>query len=140
VLHAGSRLHLVTNSTVNTKTSEVGDGISLLLDQDVKVGDAVVIPKGTPVDATITQADSSGHMGTPGDIAFEVYSLTMHGTTVPLQGGETLEGADHYGRMKGLILIPVAGATSLLLHGDQAEIKPGMTFTVAVTADTLLKP
>jgi hypothetical protein len=139
VLHAGTRLHLITNSTVNTKTAEVGDDISLLLDQDVKVGNAVVIPKGTPVDATISQADSSGHMGTPGDIAFEVHSLTMHGTTVPLQGGEALEGANQVAKIKRLIFIPYVGAASLLIRGDEAEIKPGMTFTVAVAADTLLK-
>jgi hypothetical protein len=140
VLHAGTRLHLVTNSTVNSKTAEVGDTLSLLLDQEIKVGNAIIAPKGASIDATITQADSSGHMGTPGDIAFEVHSMTVHETTVPLRGGETLEGADHYGRMKGLMYIPVVGATSMLLRGDEAEIKPGMTFTVAVAADTALKP
>jgi hypothetical protein len=140
VLRSRTRLHLVTNSTVNSKTAQVGDSIGILLDQDVKLGDAIVIPKGTQVDATITQADSSGHMGAPGDIAFEVDSITVRGTTVPLFGGETLEGANHYSRVKGLILIPVAGAAGLLVRGEEAEIKPGMTFTAAVAEDTPLKP
>jgi uncharacterized Zn ribbon protein len=140
VLRARTRLHLVTNSTVNSKTAEVGDSISVLLDQDVKLGDAIVIPKGTPVDAVITQADSSGHMGAPKDIAFEADSITVRGTTVPLFGGETLEGANHYSKVRGLILIPVAGAAGLLVRGDDAEIKPGMAFTVAVAEDTPLKP
>jgi len=34
-----------------------------------------------------------------------------------------------------LILIPVAGAAGLLVRGDDAEIKPGMAFTVAVAED-----
>ena len=140
VLRARTRLHLVTNSTVNSKTAEVGDSISILLDQDVNLGEAIVIPRGTPVDAAITQADSSGHMGTPGDIAFEVDSITVGGTMVPLFGGETLEGANHYSKVRGLILIPVAGAAGLLVRGEDAEIKPGMTFTVAVAEDTPLKP
>ncbi|MFY9855196.1 MAG: chitobiase/beta-hexosaminidase C-terminal domain-containing protein [Terracidiphilus sp.] len=140
VLRARTRLHLVTNSTVNSKTAEVGDSISILLDQDVKLGDAIVIPRGTPVDATITQADSSGHMGAPGDLAFEVDSITARGATVPLFGGETLEGANHYSKVRGLILIPVAGAAGLLVRGDDAEIKPGMTFTAAVAEDTPLNP
>jgi hypothetical protein len=140
VLHAKTRLHLVTNSTVNSKTAEVGDKISILLDQDVKVGDVVVIQKGTPVDAAITQADSSGHIGVPGDIAFEVQSLMVHGISVPLQGGETLEGANKTAKIKRLIFIPYVGAASLLIRGDEAEIKPGKTFTVAVAADTPLKP
>ena len=140
VLRARTRLHLVTNSTVYSKTAEVGDSIGILLNQDVKLGDTIVIPKGTPVDAVITQADSSGHMGAPGDIAFEADSITVGGTTVPLFGGETLEGANHYSKVRGLILIPVAGAAGLLVRGDDAEIKPGMTFTVAVAEDTPLKP
>jgi hypothetical protein len=140
VLRARTRLHLVTNSTVNSKTAQVGDSIGILLDQDVKLGDAVVIPKETPVDAAITQADPSGHMGAPGDIAFEVDSITVRGTSVPLLGGETLEGANHYSKVRGLILIPVAGAAGLLVRGDDAEIKPGMAFTVAVAEDTPLKP
>jgi len=139
ILHAKTRLHLITSSTVNSKTAEVGDSIKILLDQDIKVGDAVVIPKGTVVDTAITQADTSGHMGIPGDIAFEVHSLTVHGTTVPLQGGETLEGENHYKTPRDIFLIPVVGPASLLIHGGEAEIKPGMTFTVAVAEDTPLK-
>ncbi len=140
VLRAGTRLHLVTDSTVSSKDAEVGDNITILLDQDIRAGDAVVIPKGTPVDAAIIQADPAGHVSVPGDVAFEVHSLTARGVQIPLNGGETLEGANHAARAKGLLLIPVVGAFSLLTRGDEAEIKPGMTFTVAVAADTPLEP
>jgi len=39
VLHAKTRLHLATNSTVSSKNAKIGDKIPILLDQDVKVGD-----------------------------------------------------------------------------------------------------
>lgn len=139
VLRAGTRLHLVTASTVNSKTAQVGDALSLVLDQDVKVGGAVVVPKGTPVEAVITQADPSGAAGTPGDLAFEVHGLTLGSTQIKLTGGETLEGANRY-KSRGLILIPIVGLASLAIHGQEAEIKPGMTLTSAVAADTLLHP
>jgi hypothetical protein len=140
VLHAGIRLHLVTNSTVNSKTAQVGDNISILLNQDIKAGDSVVIPRGTPVDAVITQADPAAHAGTPGDIAFEVNFLTVRGIQIPLQGGETLEGANRY-KSRYYSLIPVVGVIpALATHGDEAQIKPGMTFTVATTTNTTLMP
>jgi type II secretory pathway pseudopilin PulG len=140
VLHAGTRLHLVTGQAMNSKSVQVGDKIALQLDEDVKLGDTVLVPKGTPVDAIITQADPSGHLGTPGDIAFEVHSLTVHGTEIPLQGGEALEGANHYGS-RNYMLIPVVGIIpALATRGDEAAIKPGMSFTAAVAADTLLHP
>jgi len=140
LLHAGTRLHLVTNSVANSKTAQVGDTIALILDQDVKLGDIVVAPKGSPVEATVTQADPAGHAGAPGDIAFEVHSVQVNGIKVPLHGGETLEGADHY-KSRYFMLIPAVGVIpALATRGEEAEIKPGMTLTAAVAADTTLRP
>jgi len=141
VLHAGARLHLVTASTVSSKTAQVGDPLSLQLDQDVKAGDTIVVPKGNPVEARITQSDPSGRAGTPGDLSFEVHSLTVRGTQVALNGGESLEGANHYSKAHSFLLIPVVGLVgTVAVHGDEAEIKPGMRLTATVAADTPLQP
>jgi hypothetical protein len=91
------------------------------------------------VDATITEADRAGVAGIPGDMAFEVHSLTVRGIQIPLKGGETIEGADRY-KSRMFLIVPIAGLASLAIHGYDAEIKPGMTFTVAVAADTPLHP
>lgn len=121
VLRAGTALRLVTNSEVSSQTAEVGDKIPLLLDQDIKVGDAVVVVKGTPVDAVLTVADPAARRNGPGDLVFEVHALNVQKTSIPLKGGETLEGED--GRKP-----------------KEAVIEPGMVVTVAVAADTTLKP
>jgi len=121
VLHAGTRLHLVTNSEVNSKTAHAGDALSVLLDQDVKAGDVVVIPKGTPVAAVLTVAKPAGRYSVPGDLAFEVRSVAAQGRSIPVRGGETLEGEASW-------------------KLAEAEIVPGMPFTVKVAADTPLKP
>jgi Ni/Co efflux regulator RcnB len=140
VLHAKTRLHLATGSTTSSKNAKVGDKINILLDQDVKVGDAVVIPKGTPVDAAITIADHSATIGRPGDIAFEVHSLTVNGTTITLRGGERLNGVDHTIRAVFMWVSLVGSIPAVMIHGGDVEITPGMKFTVAVTADTPLLP
>lgn len=121
VLHSKVMLRLVTSTEVSSQTSEVGDKIPLLLDQDVKFGDAVVIPKGTPVDAVLVVSDPANKRTGPGDMVFEVHSLVAQGKTIPLNGGETLEGQP--GR-----------------NPTEAMIEPGMVVMVAVTADTQLKP
>jgi hypothetical protein len=142
ILHAGTRLHLVTGSAVNSKTAQVGDHLNLLLDQDLMLDDAVLVPKGTAVEATITQADPAARAGVGGDVAFEVYSLTINGKEISLKGGETLQGANHY--LKAYVLIPfigpMIGLAKLTQRGDEAQITPGMTLTAAVTADTALQP
>jgi type II secretory pathway pseudopilin PulG len=140
VLRAGTQLQLVTGSNINSKTVEVGDAFPLLLAQDVTVGDRVVLPKGTPVDAVITVADHAGHAGVPGDVAFEVHSITVGGKQITLKGGESLQGADHYGRAMGFLFVPVVGLAGLAAHGDEAQIKAGMTVTAAVDVDTSLQP
>ncbi len=140
LLPAGTQLQLVTASSANSKTAQIGDKLELKLAQDLKVGEDVVIPKGTPLEALITQADPAGHVGTPGDLSFEVQPLKVGGISIPLKGGETLEGANHYDRAKGFLFIPVVGLSGLAVHGDQAEIKPGMTLTASVEKDTKLEP
>lgn len=140
LLAEGTSLHLVTAAAADSKSAQVGDTLHLLLDQDIKSGDTIVVPKGTPVEATITQADPAGHAGMPGDLAFVVHELRVNGTVVPLEGGETLEGVNHYGKVKGLILIPGVGIAGLAVHGDEAQIKPGMVFTASVARDTHLQP
>lgn len=121
VLHAGSRLHLVTGSTSNSKTARVGDKLSILLDQDVKAGDAVVISKGTPVDAVLTVAKPAARYSVPGVLVFEVHVVNAQGKSIPVSGGETLEGAAAW-------------------RPAEAVIEPRMSFTVVVTRDTPLKP
>jgi hypothetical protein len=139
LLAEGTRLHLITGATLNSRTAQVGDSLSLLLNQNIRVGDAILAAKGTPVQATITLADPAGHAGVPGDLAFEVHSLIVDGTVVPLRGGEALEGADHY-KARGLLLIPVAGIASLAIRGDEAQIKPGMMLTAVVAKDMHFQP
>jgi hypothetical protein len=140
LLASGTRIHLATAATVNSKTAQIGDLVDLVLNQDIRAGNAVLVPKGTPVLATIIVADRAAH-GLPGDLAFEVHSLTVHGTLVPLQGGETLEGLSRFDREDNdQIDIPGRGPAAKAIRHGEALIQPGMTFTAAVAKDTRLQP
>ncbi|UWZ84931.1 chitobiase/beta-hexosaminidase C-terminal domain-containing protein [Occallatibacter riparius] len=140
VLRIGTPLRLVTAGAVDSKTAQVGDKLTLTLEQNVLVGDHIVIPRGTTVEATLTHADRAGHVGVPGDLVFEVHDLVANGLTIPLRGGETMEGVNHYKKTFGLLMVPVVGVAALATHGGDATIQPGMPVTVSVTADTPLAP
>ena len=140
VLRAGTALRFVTGASLNSRTAQVGDSLKLVLDQDVSVGDTVVIRKGTVVDALVTLADPAAPAGTPGDIAFEVQPLKIGNAEIPLSGGQTIEGPNHYGRTLGVLLVPVVGIAGVAVHGGQAEIKPGMPLWATVSADVSLQP
>jgi hypothetical protein len=120
-LRAGTPVRVAfAGKEIDSESAAVGDEITVVLDEQVKLGETVLAPKGAPVTAALTIADPANG-GAPGDLVFEVHSVGIAGKPVPLFGGETLEGA------KGA------------LGGKNAKIKPGMTAMAFVAADTRVK-
>jgi hypothetical protein len=118
ILRAGTPVRVAfAGKDIDSDSAEVGDEITLVLDEEVKLGKTVLAPKGAPVSAALTFADR-GHGAAPGDLVFEIHSVEVAGKHVPLFGGETLEG------VKG---------------GKNATINPGMRAMAFVAADTLVK-
>ena len=116
-LRAGTPVRVVfAGKEIGSESAAVGDEITVVLDEQVKLGETVLAPKGAPVHAALTFADP-GRGAAPGDLVFEIHSVEIAGKRVPLFGGETLEG------IKG---------------GKVAQIKPGMTAVAFVAADTVV--
>jgi Chitobiase/beta-hexosaminidase C-terminal domain len=106
-LAVGTQIRLATGSEINSATARAGDKATILLDEDLKVGDTVVAAKGTPVDAVLTLAVPAKN-GASGQLAFQVQSLTVQGRTVSLAGSETLQG----GVAKDAVIKPGMGLTA----------------------------
>ena len=120
-LRAGTPVRVAfTGKEIDSESAAVGDEITVVLDEQVKLAETVLAPKGAPVSASLTFADPA-HGSAPGDLVFEIHSVEIAGKRVPLFGGETLEGA------------------KAVLGSKNAKIKPGMTATAFVAADTLVK-
>lgn len=121
MLRAGTPVRVAfAGKEIDSESASVGDEITVVLDEQVKLGETVLAPKGAPVMTALTFADPS-HGSAPGDLVFEIHSVEVGGKHVPLFGGETLEGA------KGV------------LGSKNAKIKPGMTAMAFVAADVLVK-
>ncbi len=120
-LRAGTPMRVAfAGKDIDSESAAVGDDVTMVLDEAVKIGETVLAPKGTAVNAALVFADPT-HGSAPGDLVFEIHSVEIAGKHVPLFGGETLEGA------KGI------------LGGKSARIKPGMTAMAFVAADTVVK-
>ena len=78
---------------LSSATAKVGDPVALQVAEDVKVGDAVAIPKGTPAVGSVVRVAPVRRGEDPGHVAFEVDSLTVGGRTLPLHRVAALEGA-----------------------------------------------
>lgn len=134
VLQPGTPLPLTFTASVSSQNVEVGDTLPIALAQDITIDGVLVASKSTPVLATVTQVDKKSKFGLPGVLTFEVHSLTLKdGTTVLLSGTRTKEGQSHIGAAQGASLFPLGG---LFVHGQEAVIPAGATFTAHVAADT----
>jgi len=136
ILRQGTPVHLVFAAGVSSKTADVGDKIQLTLAEDITAGDMVLVAKGAPAVATVTEADKTGAGGMPGNVVFQVESLDAHGTIVKLCGTAAKEGQPK--PPNAAVLVPVVGVFTIFRHGKDAEIKPGTPVTAYVDADTSL--
>lgn len=136
ILTCGTFVRLEFVSPISSKTARLGDPITLRLAEDIRVGDIVIVPKGTLADGTITFVRRTGAGGLPGVLTYELKALRVNGTSVPLWRRDHLAGEP---KIPGAaVLIPVAGAFTVFRHGKDAEFKPGMPVTALVAADTTL--
>jgi hypothetical protein len=138
VLAQGTLVPLLFASDVSSKTADVGDKIPLTLADDIKIGDRVLVRKGAPAVATITEADGRHILGVPGEIKFEAEFLSVDGVQVKLRGGAAKEAPYRTGAAFSAMFVPVAGP--FLVHGHDAEIKQGAAFVASVSEDTPLPP
>jgi hypothetical protein len=138
MLKEGTPVRLVFVSDVSSKTADVGDKIPLTLADDIKLGDVVLVKKGAPAVARVTDADGRHILGVPGEIAFQADSLNVDGVRVKLRGGAAKEAPYRTGAAFSAMLVPVAGP--FLVHGHDAEIKRGAAFVASVSEDTPLPP
>jgi len=139
LLTRGTAVPLIFASDVSSKTADVGDKISLTLAEDLKIGAVVLVRKGTPAVATVTEVDNTGMGGAPGDVFVQVDSLQAGSVLIKLHGTAAKEGQDRVGKAMGLLFVPFV-PVGIFVHGKDAEIKQGASFTAFVDADALISP
>jgi hypothetical protein len=78
---------------LSSDTAKVGDPVRLTVAEDVRAGDTVAIPKGTPAVGSVVRVVPVRPGENPGHVAFKVDSLTVRGQTLPLHRVAALDGA-----------------------------------------------
>lgn len=138
-LRADAQIPLVFASPVDSRTAQVGDAISLALAGDLRIGGTILAAKGTPAGGKVIQVDRSGAGDAPGEVQFEVNSLDVHGTKIPIHAVGALAGA--YSAKPATLAIgamSTGGLSLLFVHGKDAHIPAGAALTATMAAGTLL--
>lgn len=138
-LRSDARIPLIFASSIDSRTAQVGDSIALTLAADLKIGDKLLASKGTPATGRVIQVDLSGVGDAPGEIQFEVESLNLNGTKIPLHAVDALAG--RYAARASTTAIgaaTTAGISLLFEHGKDARIPAGAPLTATMAAGTVL--
>ena len=123
VLKDGTDVQLKFAQDLTSKTAAEGDSVSLVLDQDLKLGDVVVVKAGAKAVGTITHSKKAGMMGKAGELNMRLEYLIAGDSRVKLRGSKGKEGEGKEGATVALTVL--FGPIGLIKHGKNVEIKSG---------------
>lgn len=138
VLREGTDVKLKFADDLSSKTAADGDPVTLVLDEDLKVGDVVVAKAGCKAVGEITNAKKAGMMGKAGELNLRLEHLTVGDTRVRLRGSKGKEGEGKVGTAVALTVL--FGPIGLIKHGKNVEVKAGTPLAAYVDEDAPLEP
>ena len=128
ILKEGADVSLKFAQDVNSKTANDDDPVALVLDQDIKIGDVVVVKAGAKAVGTITHAKKAGMLGKAGELNMRLDYLITDAGRLRLRGTKGKEGEGKVGATVALTVL--FGPIGLIKHGKNVEIKQGTPLLV----------
>lgn len=138
VLKEGTEVPLAFSADLNSKTAVDDDTVNMTLADDLKVGDVVVVRKGAPAVATVTNAHKAGMMGKPGELSIPLEYVKSDDQRLRLRGNKGKEGEGKVGATVALTVL--FGPIGLIKHGKNVDIPEGTPLTAYVDQDYTLAP
>ena len=77
----GTKISVVIDQTVSSKTAKIGQTVIGTVSQDVTSNGRVVIPKGSPAKLTVSSVQASGRLSTPAKLYLRLRTVTVGGET-----------------------------------------------------------
>lgn len=77
----GTKISVVIDQAVSSKTAKIGQPITGTVSQDVTSGGKVVIPKGSAAKLTVSSVQASGRLSTPAKLYLRLRTVTVGGKT-----------------------------------------------------------
>jgi hypothetical protein len=77
----GTKISVVTDQAVSSKTAKLGQTVTGTVSQDVTSGGKVVIPKGSAAKLTVSSVQASGRLSTPAKLYLRLRTVIVGGKT-----------------------------------------------------------
>lgn len=145
-LEDGTPVKLRLTRNLSSADDKTGDRVDFDVLEDVKVKDAIVIPRGGIAWATITEAQPKRRMARGGKLNVNIDDVRLaDGEKVPLRAVKEAKGGGHTGAMTGamigtaIVFFPAA-PLFLFMHGKDITIPKGTEITAYINGDIPLEP
>jgi hypothetical protein len=138
LLTDGTDVQLVFDEDISSKTAAEGDEITLVLSEDLKVGEVTVAKAGAKAQGEVTNAKKAGMMGKAGELNIRLNYLKVGSQKVHLRGTKGKEGES--GTTGAIVLTVLFGPIGLIKHGKDIDIKKGSALHAYVSDDINLPP
>jgi len=145
-LQDGTPVKLRINRNMSSADAKTGDTVDFEVLEDVKFGEAVIIPRGGTALATVTLAKSRGRMGKGGKLDINIDSVRLvSGEKAALRAVKETKGGGRTGAMTGAIvassiLFFPAAPFFLFMKGKDITIPKGTEITAYINGDIPLDP
>jgi hypothetical protein len=138
VLGDGTPVVLRVLETVSSSDAWVGKQIAFEVTDDVKLGETVVIAKGSPAFGAVTRVKTTEMLGESGALEFSLdYVRMVNGEEAKLSAQVGGEGGSRTGAVwTGAILLSPA---FLFINGKDKTVRKGATITAYIRGDVQLK-
>lgn len=135
-LPANTEIAVTMNEELTTKGGriEVGHMFRLSVAQDVRIGDFIVIPRGTPAVGEVTWLTGKGAFGKSGKMEIELRHIDLNGRRIPLSGKYRQEGEGN--TVATVAAVAAVGVFGAFVTGKSARIPQGRELK-AFTVDAL---
>src|SRR5258708_6298705 len=140
----GTPVKLRLGRTMSSADAKTGETVDFEVLEDVKIGDLLIIARGSTALATVTEAKPRGRMGKGGKLDIVLDSVRLvSGEKIALRASKETKGGSHTGAMTGAIVATSivffpAAPLFLFMKGKDITIPKGTEFTAYVSGDILL--
>ncbi len=144
VLHDGTPVKMRIGRTMSSADAKTGETVDFEVLEDVKVGDVVVIARGSTAMGTVTQGKPKGRMGKGGKLDITIDSVRLvSDEKVALRAVKETKGNGKGGAMTGAIvassiLFFPAAPFFLLMKGKDITIPKGTEITAYINGEITL--
>lgn len=142
LLPAKTPLILAFADEVSSKTALKNGEVRFVLAEDLRLDEALVIPKDTPAIGEVVHVQKSGFGGRGGELILAARYISFGDQRIALRSLKPLAGPyagkNNSDAALAVSMIPYAGLVSLFITGGEIVIPAGTRASVLVAVDTPL--